>query len=402
MVHRGLTYRLIPGTKVRAEQLAQLAGACRYVWNEILRYQQQLYEVYFMHNATPPSTSAFTFFRYFTVLRAQTPWLQELSFATVRHTLKYLADAYQEFFQGTRGFPKFKSKRGNDSFTIGWNVKIKPCGRDQQLYIPKVGWFVLKRRSHPYPDAQPINATVRQECGKWYCSVTYEVDLPEQRDNGLAVGIDRNVGQIGVSTGEIIDLPNTRTLEAKVKRYQRMMARRQKGSNRRKKARYLCAKTQCKLANQRENWCHQTSRVLANTASEVVIEDLNTKGMTASAKGMVDEPGKNVKAKSGLNREINKSGWYKLESYLGYKAYTLTKIPAKHTSLKCNACGHVDKENRKTQAQFQCVSCGHSGNADINAALNILASGIGASGRRGALTLVTPMNRQMIGFLHFV
>ncbi len=303
---------------------------------------------------------------------------------------------------GTRGFPKFKSKRGDDSFTIGWNVKIKPCGRDQQLNIPKVGWFVLKRRSHPYPDAKPINATVRQECGKWYCSVTYEVDLPEQRDNGIAVGIDRNVGQIGVSTGEIIDLPNTRTLEAKVKRYQRMMARRQKGSNRRKKARYLCAKTQHKLANQRANWCHQTSRVLANTASEVVIEDLNTEGMTASAKGTVDEPGKKVKAKSGLNREILKSGWHQLAIYLGYKTHTLTKVSAHYTSQQCHQCGHIDTENRKTQAQFQCVSCGHSGNADINAALNILASGIGASGRRGALALVTPMNRQKVGYLHFV
>ena len=150
------------------------------------------------------------------------------------------------------------------------------------------------------------------------------------------------------------------------------------------------------------NWCHQISRVLANTASEVIIEELNTKGMTASAKGTVDEPGKNVKAKSGLNREINKSGWYQLESYLGYKAYTLTKVPAKHTSLRCNACGHIDKEHRKTQAQFQYVSCGHHGNADINAAFNILASGIGASGRRGALALVTLMNRQKVGFLNFV
>ena len=133
----------------------------------------------------------------------------------------------------------------------------------------------------------------------------------------------------------------------------------------------------------------------------MVIEDLNTKGMIASAKGTVDEPVKNVKAKSGLNREVNKSGWYQLESYLGYKAYTLTKVPAKHTSLKCNACGHLDKENRKIQAQFQCVSCGHSGNADINAALNILASGIGASGRRGALALVTPMNCQMVSIVRF-
>ena len=107
-------------------------------------------------------------------------------------------------------------------------------------------------------------------------------------------------------------------------------------------------------------------------------------------------PGTQIKQKAGLNREILKSGWGQLETYLGYKAHTFTKVPAHHTSQKCNKCGFIDKDNRKTQAQFKCVSCGHSGNADINAALNILALGIGASGRGGALALATPKSRQNV------
>ena len=391
MVHRGITYRLVPGTKARAMPLVCLAGATRYVWNEMLAYQLQLYEVHLMHNAKSPSTSFFTLGKYFTALRAENPWLQELSFAVVRYTLKYQSDAWSQYFKGVRGRPKFKGKRGDDSFTIPEKVKL----RTDHIYIPKVGWTVI-RGHNPYPDAKPINATIRQFGKKWYCTITYDVALPEPEDNGLAIGMDRNVGQVTTSTGDIIPLPDLVRLEGRKKRYQRMMARRQKGSNRRKKARYLCAKTQQKIAHKRKDWCHQVSRVCADTASEIVVEDLNTAGMTKSAKGTVAEPGTNVKQKAGLNREILKSGWGQLETYLGYKAHTLTRVPAHHTSQKCNQCGYIDKDNRRTQAQFKCVSCGHSGNADINAALNILAFGIGASGRGGALALATPRSRQNV------
>ena len=392
MAHRGITYRLILGTKARAQQLACLAGATRYVWNYMLDLQEETYLACRAAGCTKtPSPTFFTLGKEFTHLRKRTPWLQELSFQIVRYALKYQADAWGVYFKGQRGRAKFKAKRGDDSFTIPVQVKL----RKDHIYIPKIGWMVI-RGSTPYPDGKPINATVHQSCGKWYCSVTYEVDLPEQEENGLAIGIDRNVGQIATSTGEILPLPDTKRLEAKVKRYSRMVNRRQKGSNRRKRANQLYARSHRRLANTRKNWCHQTSRILADSASEIVLEDLNTSGMTRSAKGTVEEPGKNVKQKSGLNREILKSGWNQLENMLDYKAHTLTKVPAKHTSQMCSECGNIDKKNRVSQAQFQCTACGHSGNADINAALNILVSGIGTSGRRGAFTLVTPMNRQNV------
>ena len=294
----------------------------------------------------------------------------------VRFTLKHQADAWSQYFKGVWWRPQFKGKRGDDSFTIPEQVQL----RTDHIYIPRVGWTVI-RGHNPYLDAEPINATVRQFSKKWYCSITYEVDLPEPEDNGLALGLDRNVGQVTTSTGDLIPLLDLTRLEARQKRYQRMMARRKQGSNRRQKACYLCAKTQRKIAHKRKDWCHQVSRVCAETASEIVVEDLNISGMTTSAKGTVAKPGTKVKQKAGLNREILKSGWGQLETYLGYKAHTLTRVPAHDTIQQCNECGFIDKDNRKTQAQFKCVSCGHSGNADINVALNILALGIGASGR---------------------
>ena len=158
-----------------------------------------------------------------------------------------------------------------------------------------------------------------------------------------------------------------------------------------------------KRRRQRENAGHQHSRKLADTAHTVVVEDLHTKAMTRSAKGTVAEPGTNVKQKAGLNREILKSNWGRLERNLTYKAGVLLKVDPAYTSQTCAVCQHVDKENRRTQTVFQCTACGHTANADHNAAVNILvrgcpwtrpAHGVGASARRGAFPSGTPTTRE--------
>ncbi len=134
------------------------------------------------------------------------------------------------------------------------------------------------------------------------------------------------------------------------------------------------------------NWHHQESRTIADQNQYAVVEQLNTKGMTQSAKGEMDNPGKNVKAKSGLNREILKTGWSAFKQKLAYKT-EVVEVNPKNTSRMCHRCGHIDKDNRKTQSRFRCVRCGHSDNADINAALNILLAlgtrAIGQGGRSG-------------------
>ena len=117
--------------------------------------------------------------------------------------------------------------------------------------------------------------------------------------------------------------------------------------------------------------------------------------MTASAKGTVEKPGKNVKQKAGLNRVILCTGWHQFEQMLTYKCRQVIKVPAAYTSQRCNACGHTEKDNRKTQEEFKCVACGHKINADYNASANILASGIGAAARGGAYPLGSPMIREM-------
>ena len=127
LAYRNVTYRLIPGTKARARQLSSLAA------------NRDAMTAYRNGEGEKPSVSAFSLFKWFTQLRRDTPWLQELPYHPVRYALKYQADAWKRAFKGG-GFPKFKRRRGDDGFTIPDDVRI----RDGKLWIPKIGWLVLR------------------------------------------------------------------------------------------------------------------------------------------------------------------------------------------------------------------------------------------------------------------
>ncbi len=397
--YRGVEYRLIPGSRAKARKLAAIAGACRFVWNYFLAKNKEEYEQASKSDGKKPSVSFFSLGKQFTQLRKEIDWLPEYSFGIVRYSLKHQADAWQGFFKGVRKHPKFHSKYGKrPSFTIPDNVKIK----DGRLFIPKVGWMQLRRKGgNPYPDGKPIQATVKKEGRYWKVSVCYEIDAPKRTENGIAVGVDLNTYNVAWTdtAGErgMLDIPKLDKKEIRIRRYQRKLARQQKGSNRRRVTQRKIAKWKRKQANCRKNQSHQHSRFLANRAEVLVREDLKLGNMTASAKGTAENPGKNVKAKSGLNRSMLNASHGRFNQYCDYKFATVVSVDPRYTSQTCNACGHVNKSNRQTQSRFKCVSCEHADHADFNASANILASGIGATGRGGAFSIETPVIRQIDG-----
>ncbi len=363
-------------------------------------------------------------------------WLRDLPSAPVRHVLKYLDAAYQVFYKAhaaakaegrflprrksdgkPQHFPRHKGRQGRkaDGFTIPDKVRMD----GHRLHIPRMGWVRLERGSnHPYRGCVPKTVRLLKEGTgrhpKWYATVAYEVPVgrlkPPARDGEL--GLDRNVRQATDNHGEVYAQPDTDKLDANIKRKQRQAAKarersRQSGKPMSNRGRRVCGqlhKLHRKKKRRRENAAHQHSRKMADTAHAVVLEDLDTQAMTQSAKGTVEKPGTNVKAKSGLNREILASGWGRLERNLDYKAGLVVKVDPAYTSQTCAVCGHADKENRKTQATFKCTACGHTANADRNAAVNILdrglplirqARGTGASARRGAFGIEpTPKTRE--------
>jgi transposase len=129
-----------------------------------------------------------------------------------------------------------------------------------------------------------------------------------------------------------------------------------------------------KDGDRRKDWVEKTTTDLARRFDVIRVENLNVKGMTRSARGTVEKPGRNVAQKAGLNRGILKSGWGQLVTRLEQKAPgRVEKVRAAYTSQTCNACKHIASQSRKSQAIFVCVACGHRANADVNAARNIAA-----------------------------
>ena len=388
MPHKNIRYRLYPKTRAKADLLNQCLGATRFVWNHFLAKNKTMMQAHRDDASNPlPNTAFFSLGKEFTQLRKQLEWLDRLPCSPIRYVLKCQADAWTQCFASTKGFPKFKSKHYHDDSVTFVKGSFKFNG--EWLYLSRIGYMQLSG-SNPYPGSEVKQVVVKKESDKFYAIVCYAVDEKDLRkvDNGKVIGIDMNVGQFATSEGQLRRMPQIDKLQAKLRRYQRMMARRRKPnhkqgikpSNRYLKAQQRANKTSVKVRCTRSNWHHQESRKIANGYQYCVVEKLNTKGMTRSAKGTVENPGKQVKAKAGLNREILKTGWHGLKHKLAYKM-ELIEVDPKHTSQKCHRCGHVDKDNRKTQSRFECVRCGHLDNADINAALNILALGTRAIGR---------------------
>ena len=446
-------YRIRFDSRAQAALCAQIAGACRLVWNMLLADCERRYwlrkdfgDWTAVEGATPIDTSVsfFTLGKRFTDLRSRpeatwdrvfmgTPWgrryrdmdlswLRDMPCAPLRYTAKYLADAYTRFFKAwaaaqaegkslgvrksdgkPKGFPKYKKKFDrDDGFTIPDSVRMD----GDRLHIPKVGWVRLGG-SGVYRGCKAKQVRILKEGAedhpKWYAYVFHEVPVDQLKQPAWtgAIGVDRNVGQATDSDNEIYAVPDDPKLDAKIKRKQRGADKaraRSKASGKpmSNRGRRVCGqlkKMQRKQKRRRENAAHQHSRKMADTAHTVVLEDLNTKAMTRSAKGTVEEPGTNVKTKAGLNRKILASNWGRLERFLDYKAGQVVRVDPAYTSQTCANCGDDDSAYRRTQAHFHCTACGHTANADHNAALNILERGLallpkargnGASARREA------------------
>ena len=196
-----------------------------------------------------------------------------------------------------------------------------------------------------------------------------------------------------LSTGEFLDTPEllSKGEQRRKRRLQRKLARQVKGSNRRNQPKLAIAKLSAKESDRRKDWIEKTTTELVRNYDLIVLEDLKVKNMTRSAKGTVESPGKNVAQKSGLNRSILEQSWTMFCQRLSDKAANTTEqvevifVNPAYTSMRCSKCAHTEPKSRKSQATFLCLACGHMDNADVNAAKNIIAAGLGVYGRQGTI-----------------
>jgi transposase len=235
----------------------------------------------------------------------------------------------------------------------------------------------------------------RDRAGRWH--VAFAVIPPPigGPGTGEVVGVDRGVVvSAALSTGELLCVHGLREAEAKrLLRLQRRLARAKRRSNRRKQVKAAIARLKAREADRRRDWVEQTSTDLARRFDRIRVEDLKINGMVGSARGTVEAPGRNVRAKAGLNRSIHAAGWGLLVTRLEDKAAgRLERIDPAHTSQTCYSCGYCAAESRESQAVFRCRACGHTDHADVNAARNIAAGR--AVTARGGRPLGRPVNRE--------
>ncbi len=401
--YRNIVHRLLPQTKANWRWLETTLESQRQPCNAALEERIDRYR------KTGRSLTYFDQCKAPTECRRELPEMASMPAAVQRGTLKRLQEAFKGFFGRVAkgrapGFLRFKGRHFFDSINIVSGVKVG----NGTLHVPGFGPMKIRRKGgNPYPDGRPVSAVLKRSGGKWHAIVCFKVEVEEPADNGHAIGLDRNAGQVADSDGGMHEMPGPGRLAAKGRRLQRRIARRKKASRRREKAKRHHARVMRRIANRRHDWHHHASRDLAAKAGTVAVEGLNVKGMTKSAKGTVEEPGANVPQKAGLNRVILDTGWTALCQMLEYKVANVIKVPSPDTSRTCHECGAVDKRSRRTGDDFTCTACGHAAHADINAAKNVPdrargtgsggdeASGIGASARRGALALATSTTREI-------
>ena len=264
-------------------------------------------------------------------------------------------------------------------FTIKYLQVRRLNKRNAEVLIPKLG-YVRFRLSVKWEDVQQAkSARITCKNNRWHVSFTTPPRPKKTTGKGI-VGIDRGVAVTAMtSDGQRFQAPKAEKQKARYEKLQRVLSTKAKGSKNRKKVLDKMADTRFKAGNQRKDWLEKTTTTLAGTYDVVVLEDLRVKDMTKRVAPKQDEQGNFLPngqaAKRGLNRAILGSLWGELKTRLADKT-TVVLCPAAYTSQRCSVCGHVAPENRKTQAEFACLACGHSENADLNAAKNIRNAGI--------------------------
>lgn len=354
--------------------MRRFAGACRFVFNRALARQNENHEVGNKYIPYGKMASWLVEWKNAT----ETQWLKDAQSQPLQQSLKDLERAYKNFFRTRAAFPRFKKRGQNDVFRYPEGVKLDQ--ENSRIFLPKLGW--MRYRNSRQVTGVVKNVTVSQSCGKWYISIQTESEVSTPvHPSASMVGLDAGVAKLAtLSDGTVFEPVNSfQKNQKKLARLQRQLSRKVKFSNNWQKQKRKIQRLHSCIANIRRDYLHKVTTTVSKNHAMIVIEDLKVSNMSKSAAGTVSQPGRNVRAKSGLNRSILDQGWYEMRRQLEYKQLwrggQVLAVPPAYTSQRCACCGHTAKENRLSQSKFRCQVCGYTANADVNGARNILAAG---------------------------
>ncbi|MBB3048951.1 putative transposase [Litorivivens lipolytica] len=360
--------------------MTELVGCARWAWNKGLDRCLKLLD----SGERIPGQTAITYWVKEFRDNPEHAFLKTSYTDNLQQKLRDLSLAWQRYFdpklEASR--PVFKKKHVDSDNSIRFVNFSKYCKIDnRRVKLPGgLGWCRFRKSRNIAGKIK--NCTITRNAGHWFISFQVEQKVEQlAHPSTREVGIDMGVAKfVTLSDGTSIKPLNIyRKYEQRLAKEQRRLAKKVKFSNNWRKQKQRITRLHSKIAHCRNDFLHKASTEISKNHAMIVIEDLRTKNMSRSAKGTIDAPGTNVKAKSGLNKSILDQGWYEFRRQLEYKQAWLggdvLAVPAHHTSQTCPACDHVSPDNRKTQANFTCVQCGHQDNADRVAAINILARG---------------------------
>ena len=355
----GFTTKLKLNNQQRTK-LAQHAGYNRWLWNRALDWWSNAYK-----EGLKPTANKLKKF-YTNQVKPNYPWQSQLSSRVYQYCFQDLDNAFKRFFKGA-GYPNRKKKFVNDSFTIDNCGKLIPIG-GVRTKLPFIGWVSTHE---PLPDCQTLKATLSYQAGDWYISFAYEQTRTIAARTQTTVGVDLGIKTLAtLSNGEVFaNLQAYRDAECKLKRLQRSLSRKHKGSANRHQARLKVAKMHSTVAHIRQDYLHKLTSYLAKNFETVVIEDLNISGMLANHK---------------LAKSIADLGLYEFRRQLEYKCklYNTRLLVADRwfpSSKTCSNCGSVKDSLLLSERVYKCNDCGCSIDRDLNAAINLSRLGTACS-----------------------
>ena len=355
--------------------LVRICGSARFVWNKCLAMNMDRLE------KKQPILwyNEMAFWLTLWKRSAEYGFLKECPSQVLQQKLMDLDRAFRDGFdrsQSLKRLPVFKKKGRGDGIRFPQGFQID----NRRIFLPKIGWIGFYK-SRPI-SGKVKNITVSSRAGKWYISVQVEQEI--------TIGVHPSASEIGIdagimcfaafSDGTMVDgVHSFRRHQERLVREQRKLAHKKRGSNNWKKQKSKISRLHHHISNVRSDFLHKLSTQISDNQARVYLEDLQIRNMSTSARGTIEEPGRGVRAKSGLNRSILDQGWFEFRRQLGYKLFwkggELVEVDYRKTSQRCSVCGYTGKENRPGQALFRCMVCGHEENADVNAAKNILTAG---------------------------
>ena len=362
-------------------QLRRFSGMARWVWNRALAEQRNRHERGEKYAGPAEMCPWLTAWRQ----NPETAWLAEGPVHTQQQVLRRLDAAFQRFFANVKagrkpGFPRFKRRGEDPGLRFPDPKQFALDAPNARVRLPKIGWARLRLSRAVTGELR--NASIAREGDRWFCALQVRLpDVAPAADLAPTLGIDLGVAAFAsTSDGQIVaPLQALKRQQARLRRHQRSVSRKGLGSRNRGKAVSRLGALHRRIVRQRADWLHKLTSDLASRHPVIAIEDLQVAAMSASARGTVERPGKRVRQKAGLNRSILDAAWGEFRRQLDYKLQAVggrvIAVNPAYTSRTCRVCSHESADNRRTQALFACVSCGHREHADIHAAKNILAAG---------------------------